>query len=306
MKIGILEPEAFSDTALEELKVKGTIELFQNNDLKNFLEDKNILFIRLGFKIDKDFLNNSPKLQYLCSPTTGLNHIEIDETKKRGIEIISLKGEASFLQTIRATPEHIFGVTISLLRNFKKAINEDTLTNWDRDSCKGNEIYGKKVGIIGIGRIGKILVNYFNAFGATVYGFDTQRYNLDGVMSCSSISEVIETSEIVIICINYSSENHEVFDKKYIDLMKGKWVINCARGELFNESYLLEKINENWFKGIAVDVISNENKQNNNHKKWMEFSKKENLILTPHIGGCTIESMQKTEEFIAKKLINQL
>ena len=141
MNIGILEPEAFSKFALDTLKLKGSVQEYNGGLLNEFLMDKDVLFIRLAYKMDHDFLRNAPKLKYICSPTTGLNHIDLDEVKRRGISVISLKGESDFLQKIRATPEHIFGVTIALLRNYKKAFNCKTLAKWDRDICKGNEIF---------------------------------------------------------------------------------------------------------------------------------------------------------------------
>ena len=306
MKIGILEPEAFSKFALDALKLKGDVQEYNGELLNEFLMDKDVLFIRLAYKMDHDFLRDAPKLKYICSPTTGLNHIDLDEVKRREISIISLKGESDFLQKIRATPEHIFGVTIALLRNYKKAFNHKTLAKWDRDICKGNEIFGKKVGIIGVGRIGKILIEYFNVFGATVFGYDNCDVNINGITFCSSITELIKSSEIIIISINYSIENHEVLNDKYIDLMKDKWIINCSRGEVIKERYFLDKLKEHWFKGVAVDVISNENKPNSNLSEWLSLSKNDNIILTPHMGGCTVESMERTEVFISNKLINQL
>ena len=88
--------------------------------------------------------------------------------------------------------------------------------------------------------------------------------------------------------------------------MKDKWIINCSRGEVIKERYFLDKLKDHWFKGVAVDVISNENKPNSNLSEWLILSKNDNIILTPHMGGCTVESMERTEVFISNKLINQL
>ena len=90
-------------------------------------------------------------------------------------------------------------------------------------------------------------------------------------------------------------------NKKEINLLVGKYLINTARGELINEKYLLEFITKNVICGIALDVIKNEN-SNNNLKIWKRLSKKNNIFITPHIGGATKVSMEKTEIHIANKL----
>ena len=90
MQIGILESKDFSQKALDKLSNIGNIELFDSKDLNSFLLEKEILYIRLEYFINEDFMNKAKKLKYICTPTTGLNHIDLDECKKRDIKIISL------------------------------------------------------------------------------------------------------------------------------------------------------------------------------------------------------------------------
>ena len=121
MQIGILEPDNFSKEAIESLEKVGKVSLFNGKDLSGFLLKQEIIFIRFKYHISHDFLEKAPDLKYICTPTTGLNHLEVKEIKKRKISIISLKGEEEFLTKIRATPEHILGLTLSLLRNYREA-----------------------------------------------------------------------------------------------------------------------------------------------------------------------------------------
>ena len=122
----------------------------------------------------------------------------------------------------------------------------------------------------------------------------------------NTIKELIKKSNIVIICVAYNLENHGFFKKEYIDLLKNKYVINTSRGELVDEDYLVEKIEENHFKGIALDVIANEIQKKNNLGKFISLTKNKNFILTPHIAGLTYESIHKTEEFLVKKLMEEI
>jgi D-3-phosphoglycerate dehydrogenase / 2-oxoglutarate reductase len=309
VQIAILEPKDFSKKALKYLSNVGTVEQYNNENLDEFLFNKEVLFIRLAYLIDKDFLNKLNKIKYICTPTTGLNHIDIEECDKRKIKVISLKGEYDFLTTIRATPEHTFGLTLALIRNYKRALFIDTRSNeWNRDKYKGHELYNNSVGIIGFGRVGKVLDKYFSAFDSQVYFYDKSKslINSGSATRVNSIEELIGKSNIVILAASYSEENYLFFDCKYINLLKNKFFVNISRGELIDENYLLKKIKNNFFKGIAIDVIQNEQLINNNLNLFLELPKDINFIITPHIAGATYNSMHATEGFIVKKLINKL
>ncbi len=305
MQIGIIEPKDFSKKALSDLSIIGNVSLFTALRLNKFLIDKEVLFIRLGCLIDKRFLGKAENLKYICTPTTGLNHIDLDECKKRNIKIISLKGEYEFLSTIRATPEHTFGLVLSLLRRYKDAFLSETNNVWDREEYKGFELYENSVGIIGLGRVGKILSKYFEAFGAKVYFYDNNDSikGVHGALKMHSINELIDKSNIVILAASYTADNNNFFDKKYIDLLGNKYFINIARGELIDEEYLVKKIKDNYFKGLALDVIQDE-QLDHNLSVFLTAIKNKNCIITPHIAGATYTSMCKTEEFIVKKLLN--
>lgn len=303
-KIGILEPECFSTHALNTLKQLGEVSFLSNDNIHAFLQDKNIIFIRLKYFIDQPLLDSAPSLEYICTPTTGLNHLDLHEVYRRNIKIISLKGEYEFLANVRATPEHIFGLTLALLRNYKKSFLNIQNDYWDRNLYKGYEIFDNRVGIIGMGRIGKILAKYFNCFGAQVFFYDKD-LSIKGELATkklNSIEELILSSNIVILCASYEKDNEKFFKSDYIDLLKDKYFINAARGEIVDEEYLVKKIEENYFMGIALDVITDESKQDNNLKRLLQLTENRNFILTPHIGGATFESMWKTEEHIANKL----
>ena len=305
MIIGILESKDFSIKAQNDLKKIGILELNEKTALREFLNDKEVIFIRLSYQINFYFLDQAKELKFICTPTTGLNHIDLEECKKRGIEIISLKGETEFLSTIRATPEHTIGLLLSLLRNYNKAFLNTKNNKWDRDLYKGHEIYGKKIGIIGLGRVGKILNQYFQAFGASVLYTDTR--NLQAPENCTEIkrkSELIERSDIIFLTASYSKENEKMITKEDIDKMKDKYFINTARGELVEENYLFKKISENHFKGVGIDVITDETQLNGDTLMAMlKLSDDKNFILTSHIAGATYESMWRTEEFVAQKLL---
>jgi len=302
MQIGILEPLNFSKEAEKALRKRGKVSKYSGKDLKSFLKNKQILFIRLNHMINSKFINNCPKLKYLCSPTTGLNHIDLELLKKKRIKLISLTGETSFLNKIKATPEHTLGLVLSLLRNYKGAFLNKRNRIWNRDLYIGDEIHNNTVGIIGFGRVGQILAKYFKALGTTTYFYDKsiKKEKFDA-KKVSSIKTLINKSNIVILSASFSKENINLMDKKCLDLLKDKYFINTSRGELVDEKYLTSKLKKNHFKGVALDVIENE-QGDNRLKEILNCTEKNNLIITPHIGGITNTSLALTEGFIVKKL----
>jgi len=308
MKIGVLEPLGFSDDAISKLKLLGKVELFKRDNLQVFLHDKDILFVRLAHKIDSKLLSSSPNIKYICSPTTGLNHIDLAYCKEKKIKIISLKGEVGFLKTIRATPEHTLGLILALLRNYKGAFLNDSNSEWDRNKYRGEEIFENKIGIIGYGRVGKILSDYIKCMGGFVSFHDIKVINKKsrGSVQLESVEELIKWSKIIVLAASYSEFNGAIIGKKEFDLMKGKYFINTARAELTDENYLIEKLKSDFFKGVALDVIINEQNNENRLSDLIEQTKNRNLIITPHIGGATFDSMRRTEEFITNILFDKL
>lgn len=307
MQIGILEKKDFSPKAIGMLRKMGRVEFFEGGNSGKFFKDKEIIFVRLKYFIGKEMLNQAKKLKYICSPTTGLNHLDLAEIKKRNIAVLSLKGENKFLSNVRATPEHTFGLLLALLRNYKKAFLNKKNTVWNRDKFKGYEIFRKSVGIIGFGRIGKILAKYLHAFGAKVFFYDADDKTKPcyGAAKMKNLDSLIRKCDVLLLCASFSEKNKKFFNKKHIDLLKNKYFINTARGELIEEEYLIKKIKENYFKGVALDVISNETGKNNLNK-FINLVENRNFILTPHISGATSESMHDTEEFLAEKLKKKL
>ena len=309
MKIGILEPDNFSYEAIVLLEKLGEVELFDSkNDIYDFISNKEILFIRLKTQINGELLSYAKKLRYLCTPTTGLNHVDVEECNMRGIKVISLKKERHFLNTIRATPEHTLGLIIALLRNYKTAFLNEINNVWDRNLYRGYEIYGMNIGIIGLGRVGRLIARYLYTMGANIHYCEIKhkkslnnRYKLhDEPLS------LIQSSTLVVLCADYKNSNCLILNSKEIDALKGKYLVNTARAELTNEAYIVDLALKGHFKGLAVDVILEEQTSRVNLDKLLRSTASANVIITPHIGGATFNSMEKTEIFIANKVTDHI
>lgn len=308
-EIGIAEPGDFSNRALDLLRSAGNVSTFDatGQSLTEFIEDKHILFIRLKHFWGEELLSRAKKLQYLCTPTTGLTHIDTGFAKSAGITVLSLKGETDFLDTISATAEHTFGLAIALVRKYGHSFLKPGNAAWDRDRFKGCEIKGMSAGIIGMGRVGAQLSGYLSAFGAKLFYYDIREdvNSPHEAKRVNTISELVDAAQMIFLCASFEEENRHMIDTGVLERMRDKYFINTSRGEMVDENALLQLAGRGHFAGVALDVLEGE-PDNIKAEEFAGLSGKHNVIVTPHIAGATYPSMHATEEFIAKKLVNEL
>lgn len=266
------------------------------------------LIVRLGHKIDAEILAAGTNLKAVATAATGLNHIDEQEAARRKIAILSLRGETEFLSTVAATAELAWGLLLSLARNIPAAarsVNEEN--RWDRDPFRGVELHGKTLGVIGLGRLGSKVAAFGLAFGMRVIATDIQTVNIAGV-ELTHLEPLLEQSDFISIHVPYNSETTNLIGAKELEKLKPScYLINTSRGEVIDEAQLLLALENNRVAGAALDVLSGENTARpdwTQNEALIEFSKKhpQKLVITPHIGGCTADSMRKTEVFMAEKL----
>jgi D-3-phosphoglycerate dehydrogenase / 2-oxoglutarate reductase len=302
--IHIAELKDFSQEALDQLTTMGTLRLqeIKPHEVKASLEHCDVFWFRLGFKITRNDFSLDTRCKVIICPVTGLDHIDLVACEHAGIKVLSLKGESEFLKSIRATAELTIGLTLALLRHIPDAVQSANQSIWNRDLFRGTEIHEKKVGIVGVGRLGQLVAGYFKALGASVYGFDRREIDPSVCIPVSTVEEVVETCDIVSIHLSYQSDTHHFFNEALFSRMKTTAVlINTARGAIVDSDSLLHALRTKAIAGAALDVLENEFDVKNN--PLIQYARENhNLIITPHIGGNTAESFRKTELFMVSKL----
>ncbi len=278
-------------------------------DLLEQIGNYNVAFIGLGLNFHKDVLDAAKNLKVIVTATTGLDHIDIEDTKKKGIEVLSLRGEEAFLNSISGTAELALGLMIGLVRRIPWAFESVKRNEWHRDLFKGTTLQGKTLGIVGLGRLGRMMARYGKALGMKVV-FADPRDNSD--YQRVSFEELIETSDIISIHVHLLPETENMFNSSVFKKMKKTAVlINTSRGKIVDEEALLKVLNEEQIAGYATDVLSDELsfKKYDNFKKYtdkdilVEYAKThDNCLIVPHIGGNTIDSRIATDVFMAEKL----
>ena len=309
IKILNSEAEDYSKEAESILLSLGDLKQGNLNrtSLIKIIPEYDVLIVRLGNHIDKEIIDAGVNLKTIATATTGLNHIDVTYANEKNINVISLKGEYEFLKNISATSEHTIGLLLSLLRNIPSASNSVKDSIWDRNLYKGKEISGKIFGILGYGRIGVKVARYAKAFGAKVIVHDVKKITSEeeGIVVVDTLDELLRNCDILSIHVPFNESTSNLIDKYKIDKMqKTSIIINTSRGEIINETDLLTALESSRISGAALDVLADEhiNPIKQSHP-LIEYAKNhDNLIITPHIGGATYESMHKTEIFMAEKL----
>ena len=303
-RILIAEALGFSPRALERLATVGDVTPadLDRDGLLSAVATTTVLWVRLRHRIDAEVIARAPELRIIASPTTGLDHIDLEEAARRQIEVISLRGATEFLKDVRATAELTIALILSVLRHVPAASRDVLTGRWDRDLFKGRELRGKTVGLVGLGRLGTLVARYLHAFGAHLIATDPHGIGSEHV-AMTSLPELLATSDIVSIHVNLTPETRGLIGREQIRGMKpGAVLINTARGEIVDSGALLEGLQSGRLAGAALDVLPNEHAGVVNQPLVAYAREHPELIITPHIGGCTYESMEQTEVFLAERV----
>lgn len=306
------ESADFSPRAVALLRQVGEVILadFDRQNLLSAVSKAEVLWVRLRHQIDAEIMAAAPHLSIIVSPTTGLNHIDLNEAIRRGIHVMSLRGETEFLKDIRATAEHTVALIFALLRHIPAAVTHVQAGGWNRDRFKGRELHEKTIGVVGYGRLGRIVARYLQVFDTRVLTADPHVHpeEIESGITLVPLFDLLRESDLVTLHVNLDEATWQFFDAKHFAVMKpGAWFINTSRGELVDEEALLQALRSGRLAGAAVDVLCAENSSGMaNHPLVSYAREQENLIITPHIGGCTVESMEKTEYFLATRLFDFL
>jgi len=194
------------------------------------------------------------------------------------------------------------------IRKIPRAFESVKQREWDRNRFLGNELFGQRLGIIGLGRIGEKIAIYAQAFGMDVIAYDVipdKALKYPFVTMCSSLLECIEQSDILSIHVPLNDQTNKLIGKKELSLMKkNSFLVNTSRGAIVDDEALLAALTTKQIAGAALDVLEGEGVDDfvQENSLVCYASGNDNLLITPHIGGVTFQSWEKTELFIAEKV----
>ena len=303
------EPFGFSGEARQVLLGLGEVvdQPLSQSRLVSLIPEFDVLWVRLGLEVNRAVLQAGDRLKVVVSPTTGVDHLDLPAAEERGIRVLCLKDEREFLETISATAEHTWGLLLALVRRVPWAFDNVRAGGWARDGYRGMQLKGKRLGIIGLGRLGRRVAMYGVAFGMKVYAFDREAdARAEGVQMCGSLDEVLSSSDVLSVHIPLEENSRRLLDRSRLSLLPpGAVVVNTSRGEIIDEEALVELLQEGQLAGVAVDVLSGERDVTKRREsRLLEYARmSDRVLVTPHLGGATYEAMAQSELYMAHALV---
>tara|TARA_Y100000389_G_scaffold204114_1_gene255079 strand:+ start:2831 stop:3751 length:921 start_codon:yes stop_codon:yes gene_type:complete len=249
------------------------------------------------YKIDKELLKDT-KITTINSCSTGLNHIDLEYCDNNNIKIQCHKNDFKLINQLPSTSELAFGLMLSLLRSIPQCHKHVSDFKWDYTLFMGRQVKDLKVGIIGYGRLGKMMDGYCKAFGAQTFIYDPYVNTPQ-----TPLEQIFQTCDVISLHVHVTDETKYMVSEKLLGLaQKDLYIINTSRGEIVNESDIVDALNTKNLTGYGTDVIENEFDDITKSPIIKAMNKGENIIVTPHVGGMTIEGQTKAYKWSINKL----
>ncbi len=265
-------------------------------EMLDYLDD--VVAIITGLEpITQKIICSAPRLKVIAKHGIGVDNIDINAAKENGITVINSPGTNR-----EAVADLVFGLMLSLARNIPKSDSLVRGGEWPK--VFGNSVWGKTLGIIGMGVIGKSVVHRAKGFNMKVMAFDKfwdKEYADSNGVVYSEIDEIIKESDFISLHVPLTEDTRGLIGADKLNMMKpGAYLINTSRGGVVDENALYKALAEGKIAGAALDVFSSE------PPAASPLLDLENVILTPHMAGFTDGALSLTSEYVARAVIDVL
>ena len=274
-------------------------------DVESKIHQYDGIVIRSRFKIDKQFIDKAVNLKFIARVGTGLESIDCEYAESKGITLIAApEGNRN------AVGEHTLGLLLSLFNKFNNADKEIRQGKWLREDNRGVELDGKTVGLIGYGNMGKSFAKKLRGFDVTVICYDIKPNVSDDNCKQVSLEELQEKSDVISLHTPFNDLSHNMINTEFINTCKKPfWFINTARGSAVITEDLTSALESGKILGAGLDVLEYEKGSFENlfenktlPQAFKYLINSENVILTPHVAGWTMESKMKLAQTIVDKI----
>jgi D-3-phosphoglycerate dehydrogenase / 2-oxoglutarate reductase len=291
--------EACSDILIEEGFPVDRKTGLSEDELCEVIKDYSVLIVRSSTQVTKKVIEHGAKLKIIGRAGTGVDNIDIDAATRRGVIVMNTPGGNTV-----STAEHAISLLMSMARNIPQAWASLRGGKWDRKTYRGVELYGKTLGIVGLGKVGREVASRLQAFGMKVVAYDPlvsddviAKLNVESV----SIEELLRRSDYITIHTPLTDDTRNLFNEETLKLCRrGVRIVNCARGGIIDENALAAALDSGQVAAAALDVFEKEPPGDNplvQHPK---------VVATPHLGASTVEAQEKVAIQIAHQIADAL
>lgn len=297
----ILVAEAIADKGIELLRAEAEVDVTKVSpeELLRIIPEYDAVITRSETRITADVVAAGSRLKVVGRAGVGFDNIDVAAATERGIVVVNVPGGNTI-----STAEHTMALILSLMRHVPQAMASLKAGKWERKNFVGLEVFGKTLGIIGLGRIGGEVAARARAFGMNLIAFDPYanpvRAEQLGVQLVP-LNTLLQEADVVTIHAAKTSESAHLIRAKELALMKpGARIVNCARGGMVDEEALYRALKEGWLAGAALDVFSVE--PITDHPLFSL----PNVIITPHLAASTLEAQEANGVVIAQQVLRVL
>lgn len=301
MKVLVAAP--IYDKAIERLREAGFEVLFKEypseDELVMLVKDVDALIVRSKPVVTRKVIEAARKLKIIGRSGVGLDNIDLEAAKERGIKVINTPGVPT-----NSVAELTIGLMLAVLRKIAYADRKLRKGEWVKKQCLGYELRGKTLGVIGMGRIGREVARIAH------HGFDMKIIYYDIIRCPKEIEEELKTecvdletllrrADIVTIHVPLTPQTKHLINEERLKLMKTTSIlINTSRGGVIDTKALIKALKEGWIAGAGLDVFDEEPLPKNH-----PLTSLDNVVLTPHIGASTVEAQERASMEIVEKII---
>jgi phosphoglycerate dehydrogenase-like enzyme len=253
------------------------------DELAAIVGDAHVLVTRAYNKVTRRVIEAAPQLELIAQGTSGIDNINLDAARERGIAVIHMPGVNA-----NAVAELVIGFMISMTRTVPFYTREVVRGVFSRDDCATrHELRHHRLGIIGLGQVGTLVAKLAAAFGVHVQAYDPYLSDADfaarGATRAMSLHDLLASTDILTLHVPLTLETRAMIGPNELHLLpRGSYVINASRGEVLDQQAALTALAETHLAGLALDVFDPE-------PPITPFPNDPRLILTPHIAGCSYE-----------------
>jgi D-3-phosphoglycerate dehydrogenase len=301
----VLVTDKSAEEALQVIKDAGhdiTYDEMDGDTLLKEIPKYDALMVRGRTKVIKEIVKAGAKgkLKVIGRAGIGVDNVDIETAAKEGIKVVNAPTGAT-----PSVAELAIAHMLSLSRYLIKADSTMKSGEWAKKQLKGNELYGKILGLIGCGNIGKLTAKYSQVFNMSVIGYDPfiseEDMQKDGIQKMEDLEELMKTADFISLHLPHIPETHHIVNNGMLSKMKpSAYLINCSRGGTVDEKALYDALKNGKIAGAGIDVFENE------PPKDSPLLQLDNVVLTPHIGANTTEGQIRAGTVCAEQIIKVL
>jgi len=284
----ILIADALDQEAMEKIESIPDFEVtlktgMDEDELVKTIPDFNAAVVRGATKITKNVINAASNLELIIRAGIGLDNIDLAAAREKGVEVANTPAATSI-----SVAEHTFGLMLAAVRNHGKANLSMKEHKWEKKKLSGTELYGKMLGVIGIGRIGQEVAKRALAFGMKVMTYDVMDVETELDVKKVGFEELISLADIITLHLPLTDKTkHMISDKEFEKMKDGVILVNAARGGTVDEDALLRALESGKIRAAALDVFEKEPPDD------FTLVNHASVIATPHIGAAAKEGQKR-------------